>query len=56
MADGMYYKYGIDAFTFELNACFIENLDKMPETSDWIELGEKFNEVFYQYLNQTSSN
>ena len=51
MADGMYYKFGIDACIFELNANFIEKLQKNPETNDWINLGAKLNEVFYQYLN-----
>lgn len=52
MADGMYCKFGIDAFIFELNANYIEELEKIPETNDWINLGAKLNEVFYQYLNE----
>ena len=50
IADGMYYKFGIDAVTFELNANYIEKLNKIPEATDWKELGAKLNEVFFQYL------
>lgn len=50
IVDGMYYKFGIDAVTFELNANYIEKLNKIPETTDWKELGAKLNEVFSQYL------
>jgi len=51
MVYGIYYKFDIDACIFELNANFIEKLQKNPETNDWINLGAKLNEVFYQYLN-----
>jgi hypothetical protein len=50
MADGMYRRLRIDAFIFELNANYIENLDKIPEITDMKRLGAKLNDVFYQYL------
>jgi len=50
MADGMYYKFDIDAVVFELNANYIKKLDKIPEITDYLELGAKLNDTFYQYL------
>jgi len=35
---------------FELNANYIQELNKIPEISDWYKLGAKLNYVFYQYL------
>lgn len=56
MADGMYYRNGIDAFTYELNACYIEKLGKAPEISDWKNLGADLNRVFYKYLTNLNIN
>jgi hypothetical protein len=52
MADGLYYKFDINAFVFELNANYIESLGEIPEISDWIDLGSKLNDIFYQYFYQ----
>lgn len=51
--DGMYYKFNIDACVLELNADYIESLNKIPEASDWKDFGAKLNSVFYRYLNQS---
>lgn len=55
MADGMYLRFDIDALTYELNANYIESLKKIPEASDWQNLGAKLNSVFVDYLNKISA-
>jgi hypothetical protein len=48
--NGLLDRYGIEAITYELNANWISSLNKMPDKSDWIEIGENLNDVFYEYL------
>ena len=50
-ANGMLYKYGIDAVIYELNANWIKDLGKMPTSFDWMKMGENLNYVFYEYFN-----
>ena len=48
--NGLYRRYGIEALVYELNANWISSLNKMPSQDDWVKIGEKLNEVFYEYL------
>lgn len=48
--DGMYSRYGIPGFVWELNANWIGKPGKMPEIEDWTRSGENLNEVFYEYF------
>ena len=50
-ADGLLYKYGIDAVIYELNANWIQDLGKMPSNEDWMKIGENLNYAFYDYFN-----
>lgn len=52
LADGMYHRYGIDGLIFEFNANYIEKLDKIPESKDWMSFGAKLNFVFREYMNR----
>ncbi len=47
---GMAERYGIDWFVFELNAGWIEGLQKKPLAADWKLLGEQLPEVFDEYF------
>ena len=45
-ATGLYYRFDIPGIIFEFNGDRIDKLDKIPEISDWKEMGAKLNEVF----------
>lgn len=50
IAAGLYERYNITGFVFELNGDWIERLHKMPSSKDWMTLGEKLNSVFDEYF------
>jgi len=49
-ATGLYNRFNIPGIIFEFNGDRIDKLDKIPEISDWIEMGGKLNEVFNLYF------
>ena len=51
-ATGLYHRFDIPGIIFELNGDRIDKLDKIPEISDWKEMGNKLNDVFEAYFFQ----
>lgn len=51
-ANGLLYKYGIDAIIYELNANWTRDLGKMPSNEDWMDIGKNLNDAFYDYFNR----
>ncbi len=49
--EGMAERYETDWFVYELNAGWIEGLQKRPLSADWKLLGEQLTEVFDEYFN-----
>lgn len=49
-ATGLYYRFDITGIIFEFNGDRIDKLNKIPEISDWKEMGSKLNEVFDVYF------
>lgn len=47
---GLSERFGIDAVVYELNANWIEGLQKVPLGRDWELLGRQLHEVFYEYF------
>jgi hypothetical protein len=47
---GLVERYGIDALIFELNANWIEGLNKIPFGKDWELLGSQLRKVFFEYF------
>lgn len=54
--EGMLERYGVDAVIYELNANWIAGLNKAPEATDWIQLGEDLGKVFYLYFQEDKNN
>ena len=48
--NGLYSRYGLEAFVYELNANRITGLNKVPSADDWKETGKGLLEVIYCYL------
>lgn len=51
-AGGLTDRYGIDAMVYELNARWIEGLQKPPLSDDWKLLGHQLCDVFNEYFNK----
>jgi hypothetical protein len=49
---GLYERYGIEGCILELNADWIEKLNKIPDAKDWQNLGKDLNVVFSDYFQQ----
>jgi len=49
-ATGLYQRYDIPGIIFEFNGDRIDKLNKMPEISDWTEMGDKLNDIFDAYF------
>jgi hypothetical protein len=48
--NGLYYRYGMEAFVYELNANWITGLSKIPTADDWKETGKGLIRVLYKYF------
>jgi hypothetical protein len=48
--EGLMLRYGINALVYELNAHWIKSLEKMPLSSDWLDLGGQLCPVFDEYF------
>jgi hypothetical protein len=48
--NGLYARYGIEAFVYELNANWISGLNKIPSADDWKETGKGLIRVLFRYL------
>jgi len=48
--EGLMSRYGINALVYELNAHWIKSKEKMPLSSDWLELGDQLCPVFDEYF------
>ena len=48
--NGLYIRYGIESFVYELNANWITGLKKIPSLDDWKETGKGLMQVLYKYL------
>jgi hypothetical protein len=48
--NGLYIRYGIESFVYELNANWITGLKKIPSSDDWKETGKGLIRVLYKYL------
>ena len=51
---GITQRYGIEWFVYELNAHWIEGLQKRPLADDWILLGNQLCGVFNRYFESIS--
>jgi len=49
---GLLERFGIDAVVYELNANWIEGLQKVPSGRDWELLGRQLCDVFYEYFHK----
>lgn len=49
---GLLERFGIDAVVYELNANWIEGLQKVPLGRDWELLGRQLHNVFYEYFHR----
>ena len=47
---GLLERFGTDAVVYELNANWIEGLQKVPLGRDWELLGRQLHNVFYEYF------
>ncbi len=52
--EGLISRYGIDALVYELNAHWVEGLNKKPLSKDWILLGSQLCHAFDEYFNEVS--
>ena len=50
LGEGFMERFGVEAAIYELNYEWVEGLKKVPLASDWISLGSKLPEVFYNYF------
>lgn len=50
LGDGLLERYGVHAVVYELNYEWIAGLNKAPLAADWLSLGGKLPEVFYNYF------
>jgi len=48
--NGLYFRYGLEAFVYELNANWITGLNKIPNSDDWKETGKGFLNVLFRYF------
>ena len=48
--NGLYIRYGIESFVYELNANWITGLKKIPSSDDWKETGKGLIRVLYKYF------
>lgn len=48
--NGLYSRYGLEAFVYELNANWVTGLNKIPTSDDWKETGKGFLNVLFRYF------
>ena len=54
--DGLFRRFGIESFVWELNANWVGTRKTMPVAADWINSGKGLNEVFFGYFSRIDLN